>query len=758
MDIMNEPKSRAEVTLPLRGISCAMCATHARKTLMGKQGVHLADVHLAMEQVRLQYDPTQTSLLELKALLSEQGFQLIVQEDPALRAGDEDEARRAEYQRKGRQMLVAMLCALPVVVLNMYYMHRSSGHYHSPDLWVHHLSAVLTAVVLLYSARDFYRKAYASLRAMSLGMDALVALSTSIAYLYSLVVVYLPELFSSVAHPPMPYFEASAMIVLFVLLGKWLEERAKWRTSGALRALVALQPATALRLGEGGHTEEVPIAKLTWGDRVLVRPGERIAVDGLLLEGASHVEEGLLTGEPMPVLKQKGDRLWSGTLNGEGTLVVKALGLGAETLLASIVRQVQQAQGSKAPVQRLVDRLSAYFVPMVLLLSVLTLLGWGLLSSSPTAWADGVVHMVSVLVIACPCALGLATPTALVVGIGRAAQMGILIKDAEALEQASGVDTILLDKTGTITTGSPEVLALHRSPDLGQGDLELLLSLSQGSQHPLSVAIAQALQAQGLSPRTGIAVQEHAGRGISTLVDGVTYRSGSARWMQELGVQIGADLQSMAEVDEHEGASQVYYSVDSACVAVISLRDALRPTSADAVRQLQRQGVELWMLTGDHGGSAQRVATEVGIAHVRHSALPADKAEHVRALRSQGRAGIAMVGDGINDSIALAEADLSISMGTASDVAVQTAGVTIVSSDLRRLVDLLALSRATKRTIRRNLFWAFVYNLLALPLATGLLYPLWGIGITPMFASLAMTMSSVSVVLSSLYLSRTSLR
>lgn len=758
MDVMTNPTPEKEATLPLRGMSCAMCAAHAHKTLMSVPGVYMADVNLAMEQVRLQYDGAQTNLSELKALLSEQGFQLIVQEDVALQAEAEDQARRAEYQRKGRQMLVATLCALPVVALNMYYMHAHGAHYHSPDLWVHHVSALLSAVVLLYSARDFYRKAYASLKALSLGMDALVALSTSIAYLYSLVVVYVPDLFSSLAHPPMPYFEASAMIILFVLLGKWLEERAKWRTSGALRALVALQPATALRLGEDGQAQEVPIGDIRPGERILVRPGERIAVDGVLRRGTSHVEESLLTGEPMPVLKQEGDRLWSGTLNGEGALEVEAKGLGGETLLASIVRQVQQAQGSKAPVQRLVDRLSAYFVPTVLLISVLTLLGWGLLSSAPTAWTDGVVYMVSVLVIACPCALGLATPTALVVGIGRAAQMGLLIKDAEALEQAAGVDTILLDKTGTITCGSPEVLALHRSPDLRQGDLALLLSLEQGSQHPLSSAIVRYLQGLGHSPREAVEVQEHAGRGVSTMVDGVAYRAGSARWMQELNVQIGAELEALVQSDLQQGASVVYYAVGESCVAILALKDAVRPTSAVAVRYLQRQGIELWMLTGDHATTAQQVATEVGIEHVRHSALPADKAELVRQLRAQGRRGIAMVGDGINDSIALAQADLSISMGTASDVAVQTAGVTIVSADLMRLADLLALSRATKRTIRRNLFWAFVYNLLALPLATGLLYPLWGIAITPMFASLAMTMSSVSVVLSSLYLSRTRLR
>lgn len=735
-----------------------MCAAHAHKTLMSRQGVCQADVSLAMEQVSLQYDATTTNLLELKALLAEQGFQLIVEQEAGLQADATEEARRGEYRRKKHQMLVATLCALPVVVLNMYYMHMHGVHYHSPELWVHHLSAVLTAVVLGYSARDFYRKAYSGLKVLSLGMDTLVALSTSIAYVYSLVVVYVPGLFSSLSHPPMPYFEASAMIVLFVLLGKWLEERARWRTSGALRALVALQPATALRLTANGLAEELPIGEIGIGDRILVRPGERIAVDGLLRRGTSHVEESLLTGEPMPVLKREGDRLWSGTLNGEGTLEVEALGLGADTLLASIVRQVQVAQGSKAPIQRLVDRLSAYFVPMVLLIALLTLLGWGLFASTSTAWMDGVVYMVSVLVIACPCALGLATPTALVVGIGRAAQMGLLIKDAEALEQAAGVDTILLDKTGTITHTSLERLTIHRSGDLRQVSLEFLLSLVQGSQHPLSRAIVRYLQDMGYKPKPEVMVQEHAGLGLSTVVDGVVYRAGSARWMQELGVEISTELQHSAGTSVEGGSSLVYYAEDEVCVAILSLKDTVRATSAEAVDALQKQGIELWMLTGDHAHSAHQVARAVGIEHVRHSASPEDKAELVRQLRAQGKRGVAMVGDGINDSIALAEADLSIAMGTASDVAVQTAGVTIVSADLKRLADLLALSRATHRTIRRNLFWAFVYNLLALPLATGILYPIWGMSISPMFASLSMTMSSVSVVLSSLYLSRTRLR
>jgi len=602
---------------------------------------------------------------------------------------------------------------------------------------------------MLFFGNSFYINAWKQLKLGRSNMDTLVALSTSIAFLFSAFNTFFPEFWISRGLEPHVYFEAATMIIAFVLIGKVLEEKAKGNTSSAIRKLMGLQPKTA-RVIKDGAEETVLISQLQVNDLVSVRPGEQIPVDGTVHEGTSFVDESMITGEPIAVEKNPCDQVLAGTINQKGTFVLKAAKVGKETVLANIIRMVQEAQGSKAPVQRIVDRVTGIFVPVVLSLSILTFIVW-LTVGGMGYFSYALLSAVSVLVIACPCALGLATPTALMVGIGKGASHHILIKDAVALEQMRKVDTVVLDKTGTLTEGRPAVSDWLWENDGNQPEKEILLAAELKSEHPLATAIVEDLQSQGIAPATLSSFYSITGKGIQVNYEGATYWAGSQKLLTEYKASVSSHLQSRVEEYQKQGKSVVYFGRENTLLSVVAISDKIKETSAKAVRTLNEMGIRVCMLTGDGEATASAVAKELGLSDYKAEALPGDKEEFVKQLQSKGKV-VAMVGDGINDSQALARADVSIAMGKGTDIAMDVAMVTLITSDLLLLPKALKLSKQTVRLIHQNLFWAFIYNLIGIPIAAGVLYAFGGMLLNPMIASAAMAFSSVSVVMNSLSL------
>lgn len=729
------------VNYPLLGLHCAGCAARAESVLREQEGVHEANVNLAAASASITFDAGRCTPEQLASAIEAAGYQLLIyhQEEDT----EELESLQArEYAEQRRQALVALALSLPIMLLSMLWMH---------SLLAQSVACILTSIVLVYSGRGFYSRAWRQLRTGGLGMDVLVAISTGIAYIYSIVMLGLYITDGGEAMPHL-YFEASSMIIAFVLLGKLLEARAKGSTTAAIKRLMGMQPRTVTRLSDDGSEQTIGIEMLRVDDLILVRPGERIAVDGRLLKGRSSVDESMLTGEAIPVEHSVGDLLYAGTVNGEGSIVMQATALRGDTALARIIRRVRDAQGSKAPIQRLVDRVAGIFVPIIVGLSVLTLTLW-LAIGGAEAFVPGLTAMITVLIIACPCALGLATPTAIMVGVGRGAEQGILIKDAESLEVAAHIDTVVLDKTGTITEGRPHLRSITWVRPETEELRATLRALELMSEHPLAQAIVSDLAPSDISIDLS-AAQALPGRGIvSAGTEGRFTLVGNRALLEEY--QLCLSTEQAAEV-EHLHSSRrtvVYYADEAGLIALIALADAIKPTSLEAIAELQQMGIHIVMLTGDHPSVAHTVAQAVGVAELEAGVLPEAKADYIRHLCSQGRS-VAMVGDGINDSAAMAEAKLSVAMGRGSDIAIETAMATIASSDLSKLPELIRLSQQTLRTIRQNLFWAFAYNLIAIPLAAGLLYPLCGYQMNPMIGSAAMALSSVSVVLNSLRLRR----
>lgn len=725
---------------PLLGLHCAACSARAEQVLRSLEGVAEVSVNLATNSAFLSYDELRIKPEDMARAIAEAGYQLVVDHSPQ----DEDrveQLREQEYRTLRHKAIGALLCSL-VLMLSMPYQH----------LWpIAIATAVITTLGLILSGRDFYRRSWVQLRSGAMGMDTLVGLSTSVAYLYSLAML-IGAMGADMA--PHTYFEAAMMIVAFVLLGKWLEARAKSHTSEALKRLASLQPKSVLRLGYDGVQTEVSIYALILGDRIVVRAGERIAVDGIVSEGESYVDESMLTGEAIPILRHEGERVYAGSINQNGTLVVRATALHGDTLFGRILQRIRLAQGSKAPIQRTVDWVAGIFVPIILGLSLLTLLAWVGLGGLEQ-WDRAINSALSVLVIACPCALGLATPTAIMVGVGRAAEAGILIKDAESLEIAERVDSIVFDKTGTLTRGKPQMLAYRFAPYCSDIDKlkSVIRSIEERSQHPIARSIVQAL---GDSPLLRLDSWENIpGRGIQASIEGSEYFLGSEALMREQGISLSSWLGvSGTELElDNDLAVAVYLSDKEKLLACLWIADEVKAEAKATLDALHKQGVSLYLLTGDKQRVAQHVGQSLGIDAVHAEILPEGKADFIATLKEQGRC-VAMIGDGINDSVALAEADLSIAMGTGSDIAIETAQATITTGNLERLPELIKISRLTLRTIRQNLFWAFAYNILAIPLATGVFYPLCSWELNPMVASLAMVCSSLSVVLNSLYLKR----
>lgn len=725
-------------TYPVLGMSCASCAARVDKTLNGLPGVYQATVNYATAVAQVEYNPEVCSDATLQAAVQDAGYDLLVDtgEDVADKA---EEIRLTRYRKIKRRTVAALLLSLPIMVISMFFEDISSLKY---VLWI------LATPVVFGLGREFYINAWRQLKHDTSNMDTLVAVSTGIAYTFSVFNLLFPDFWLSRGIEPHIYFEAASVIIAFILLGRLLEERAKQNTSSAIKKLISLQPKTVTIIVDSDE-RTVPITAVQKGDTILVKPGERIAVDGMVVTGESYVDESMLNGEPVPLHKQSGEKVFAGTINQKGTFRFIADKIGSDTMLAQIIRMVQDAQGSKAPVQKLVDRIARFFVPAIISISIIAFIAWIFLAPT-NGFTNGLLAMVTVLIIACPCALGLATPTAIMVGIGKGAEKGILIKDAQSLEIAQKIDTIILDKTGTITSGHPIVVE-----SLWENGFEhsrkILYSLEKLSEHPLSDAVVNTLQNE---KEISIDKFENVpGKGVKGIVGSQTYYVGNLSLLNDNHITIASHLQELANKWTQEAKTLVWFADSTQAIAAIALTDEIKQTSAQAISQLQEMGVEVYMLTGDNAISAQAISRKVGINHYKAGVLPNEKAQFIKELQANGKK-VGMVGDGINDSAALAQANLSIAMGQGSDIAVDTAMATILSSDLLKIPETIRLSQLTIKTIYQNLFWAFIYNLIGIPIAAGIFYSINGFLLNPMWASAAMVFSSVSVVLNSLRLKR----
>lgn len=733
---MSNPKTIRQ-NFPVLEMSCAACASRVDKTLNRQPGVISASVNYATATATVEYIPEECSPESLKSAIQAAGYDLIIETEQNNPIDKAEEAHLKKHRKLKQRTLAAICLSLPISIISMCFIDIPYAPY---------LTWLLSTPVVFGLGRDFYINAWKQLKHGSANMDTLVANSTGIAYLFSLFNLFFPDFWLSRGIQPQIYFEASSMIIAFILLGRTLEERAKGNTSAALRKLMGLQPKTVTRVTSNGQLQEVAVNLVAPGDRLQVKPGEKIAVDGIVREGSSYVDESMLSGEPVAVKKQTGSKVYAGTINQKGSFIFTAERVGSETMLSQIIRMVQEAQGSKAPVQKTVDRIAAVFVPAILSIALLTFFLWFFLSPSE-GFTHGLLAAVTVLIIACPCALGLATPTAIMVGIGKGAENGILIKDAECLEVAKKIDTVVLDKTGTLTEGKPVMTDLiweTESPKL----TNLFFSLEKRSEHPLAEAVISALKGENL-PLTDF--ESLTGTGICGKTENNTYYAGNLRLLNEHNITVSNRLAEAASRFTEEAKTVIWFANEMEALAVAAITDQIKDTSKQAINTLKERGIEVYMLTGDSRKTAAVLAQKAGIPHFRAEVLPAQKADFIRELQQQGKH-VAMVGDGINDSAALAQADLSIAMGKGSDIAIDVAKMTIISSDLRKIADAIHLSTLTVRTIRENLFWAFIYNLIGIPVAAGILYPVCGFLLNPMIAGAAMAMSSVSVVTNSLRL------
>lgn len=725
-------------TFPVLDMSCAACATRVEKTLNRQPGVYHAQVNYAAATATVEYNPQECTPETLKDAIQNAGYDLVI-ETNAQKEKIAEDAHSRKYRQLKQRTIFSLMLSVPVAIIGMCFMDWTYANY---VMWI------LSTPVVFWLGRDFYRNAWKQLKHRTSNMDTLVAVSTGIAYTFSLFNLFWPEFWLSRGIHPHVYFEAASVIISFILLGRLLEEKAKGNTSEAIKKLMGLQPATVTILTPEGQLKEIPVEQVQQGQRLVVKPGSRIAVDGTVYEGSSYVDESMLTGEPLPTEKTPSSKVYAGTINQKGSFSFIADKVGSETVLAHIIRMVQDAQGSKAPVQQLVDRIAAIFVPTILSIAVLSFLVWIWLDSS-NGFTHGLLAAVTVTIIACPCALGLATPTAIMVGIGKGAENGILIKDAESLETARKVNAIVLDKTGTLTEGHPTVTDI--SDPLLQSPLgDVLFTLESTSEHPLAQAIVQH-QTRQLLPMEEF--ESLTGLGVRGKINGTYYYAGNRRLLETHHLTVSPALTEEAARLSQEAKTVIWLADSQQALGLVAIADRIKPTSREAVRQLQEMGISTYMLTGDNPETAQRIAAQCGITHFQAEVLPQQKAQFIKDLQKEGKI-VAMVGDGINDSAALAQADLSIAMGKGSDIAMDVAKMTLISSDLNKITDAIRLSQATVRTIRENLFWAFIYNLIGIPVAAGILYPINGFLLNPMIAGAAMAMSSVSVVSNSLRLKR----
>ncbi|MBQ7942258.1 MAG: copper-translocating P-type ATPase [Muribaculaceae bacterium] len=726
---------------PVVGMQCAACAARIEKVIGKQAGVVECAVNLAANNVSLKYDSSVTSAEKLAEVVGNMGFRLVVACNDEAKA-EVEEQEQVRYSELKRNTVWALTLSIPIVLLSMVFMDVP---------YADELMAVLATPVVMYFGRSFFVNAWKQFRQRTANMDTLVALSVGVAYMFSIFNMCFPEFWLKRGVHPHVYFEASSVIVTFIMLGRLLEEKAKGNTSVAIRKLIGLAPKSAMLVAEDGSMKEVRIEDLNVGDVVAVRPGEKIPVDGVVVDGISYVDESMLNGEALPVEKKKGEDVYAGTLNRNGAFRFRATKVGSGTMLAMIIKMVQDAQGSKAPIQRIVDKVAGVFVPVIVSIAILSMIVWIVLGGE-SGVVHGILAFVTVVIIACPCALGLATPTAIMVGIGKGAEAGILIKDAKSLEIMRNIDAVILDKTGTITEGRPEVADVVPAENV---DVELmanvLYSLETVSEHPLAESVVNHFNVVGAELLSVTDFESVTGGGVTGVVSGRRYYIGNAKFVKSKGVKLEIDLEVRANELEQSAMTVVWIADDTRSLGIVSIADKVKSTSADAVKRLHEQGIDVYMLTGDNRATAEAVASQVGICHYEASVLPQEKAEFIKRLQAEGHC-VAMVGDGINDSAALAQADIGIAMGKGSDIALDIAKMAIVGNDLTKISDAIRLSCNIVRTIRQNLFWAFVYNMVGVPIAAGVLYPVNGFLLNPMIAGAAMAFSSVSVVTNSLLL------
>ncbi len=748
LDLAGYPARLAKVELQIADMTCASCVARVEKGLSAVPGVISANVNLATETASVQYLEGQITPADLIAASGVAGYPAKITSRSDLDLGTRKDR---EAQALGRITWIAAGLTLPVFVVEM------GGHLY-PDLhhlimktigqqasWV--LQFVLTTLVLVWPGQGFYRKGLPALMRAAPDMNSLVAIGTLSAYAFSVVSTFAPSLLP--AGSAAVYYEAASVIVVLILLGRTLEARAKGRTGAAIRRLVGLVPKTA-QVERAGILADLPLEDITIGDLVHVKPGERVAVDGAVVRGHSFVDESMITGEPAPVEKAEGDLATGGTVNGTGTLVLRATHVGADSVLSQIIQMVQQAQSAKLPIQGLVDRITLWFVPVVMALAALTVLVWLVFGPDP-ALAHAMVAGVSVLIIACPCAMGLATPTSIMVGTGRAAELGVLFRKGDALQSLQGVAVVAMDKTGTLTAGRPELTDLVVMPDFDEVEvLRLLAAAEAGSEHPIATAILRAAKARGLDVPQAASFAAIPGFGLKAQVNGQQIIVGADRLMTRDGIELPA--KNPAHDIAAKGRTAMYVAINGRLAAIVGVADPIKPSTPAAIASLQAQGLRVAMITGDNAVTAQKIATELGITDVLAEVLPAGKVAALAALRKHGT--VAFVGDGINDAPALAAADVGIAIGTGTDVAIETADVVLMSGDLSAVVSAFAISRATLRNIRQNLFWAFGYNAILIPVAAGVLFPVYGVLLSPALAAGAMALSSVFVVTNALRLRR----
>ena len=731
---------------PITGMMCAVCSNTVQKTASDQPGVISAEVNFANASLALEWNPKITSPEKIAAAIRHAGYDMIIEQSEEKAVEEKEKHDAKEYSDMKRRTIIAWALTIPLSVMCMLHLHFPCA----PWLYM-----VMTLAVMAGCGSGFFKRGIKALLTGAPSMDSLVALSTTVSFLFSLFNTIFPEVMTSRGLNADLYYEGAAMIIAFVLTGKLMETRSRHNTGLALKALMGLQPTEALLLLPDGEQKMVGISEIKAGDFIVVRPGEKIPADGVVTEGTSAVDESMLTGEPLKIEKSAGDSVTAGTINGAGRFVMKAVKVGAETELSRIIKAVREAQGSKAPVQRLVDKISAVFVPTVIGISLLTLIIW--LCIGGEYLVVGITAAVSVLVIACPCALGLATPTAMMVGIGRGARMGILVKDAAALERLGKVNVLAIDKTGTITEGTPDVTDVASSSSLSENELKeiyaIVLGAEMNSIHPLSEAISRYLKGKNIAPLSPDSFNYIPGKGIDCRYDGKDYRIGSVDNEQSGENTVLIDR---AKSWLNEGAGVVGVYSDLRLLIVFKVEDSLRPDAGATISTLFSLGIKTILLTGDKRSTAEHIAREAGITHVEPEMLPADKQAYISSLMKEGKI-VAMAGDGINDTRALAEADVSIAMGSGSDIAIEAAQLTITGGKLSSIPQAIKLARATLRIIRENLFWAFIYNVIGIPIAAGVLFPI-GFMLNPMFASAAMALSSVCVVTNSLRLGKMKLK
>jgi len=749
VDIIKDAGYDAEVAglrrviIPVGGMTCATCVKRVEDALKKVDGVHSANVNFATEKVSIEYDTGRTGMDEFRQVIKGAGYEVREMADDEADATEIGDREKIARLREQRELATALVVSgvLSVVV----FFGTMMG-------WNNSLLLVLTTPVQFWAGWRFYKGAVAALRHGSADMNVLVAIGTSAAFGYSLGVTLFPGFFAQSGFPAAVYFDTAAIIITLILLGKFLEARAKGRTSDAIKKLMGLQAKTARVIGEDGNEEDIPVEQVKKGDIILVRPGEKIPVDGIITEGNSSIDEAMLTGESIPVTKEPGDEVFGATINKTTAFKFEATKVGKDTVLSQIVRLVEEAQGSKAPVQRLADTISAYFVPAVIGIALVTFVVWFIFGPKP-AFTFAMLNAVSVLIIACPCALGLATPTAIMVGTGRGAENGVLIKGGESLEAAHRIDTVILDKTGTLTKGEPELTDVVTAGDWDEERLlALVASVERGSEHPLGQSILEGAKERRLhleEPKDFNAIPGH---GVRASIGQHQVLVGNRKLLDDEGIALGGLAEKAKDLSE-AGKTPMFAVVDGEAAGLIAVADTLKDNSAAAVRRLKEIGIEVAMITGDNLRTAEAIARKVGIDRVLAEVLPEDKADQVKKLQEEGKV-VAMVGDGINDAPALAQADVGIAIGTGTDVAIEASDITLITGDLLGVVTAIELSKKTMATIRQNLFWAFIYNTLGIPVAAGLLFPFFGILLQPVFAAGAMALSSVSVVTNSLRLRR----